>query len=185
MLRVCCFLFNSRHLGVKLSKSEVTNGVWNMKGYCDSDWGNDKDTRRSVTGFVVFVNENPLSWASRSQKTVSLATSHAEYNAIADIGKEIIYMKHLMFFLDVSPALPIVIFCDNNGAIFLSNNHESKLSKHLDIKVHFIRKYIEDGIVQVLFIRSEDNIADSYTKSSNHQSYAKCEAYMVDMCSDD
>lgn len=39
-----------------------------LYAFCDSGWGNDKDTRRSVTGYVIFMNGNPMSWVSRSQK---------------------------------------------------------------------------------------------------------------------
>ena len=59
--------------------------MWKLEAYCDSDWGNDKDNRKSITGYVIFINGNPLGWVSRAQKTVSLASSHAEYNADTDV----------------------------------------------------------------------------------------------------
>ena len=70
-----------------------------------------------------------------------------------------------MFFLNVKPDLPINIHCDNSGSIFLSNNQESKLSKNLDTKVHFIRNYTEKGIIKVIYVRGDKNYADSLTKS--------------------
>lgn len=62
------------------------------------DWGNDLDTRKSVKGFAVFVNSNPLSWVSRDQRTVSIESVHAEYNVISDICQEILYINYLMVF---------------------------------------------------------------------------------------
>ena len=130
------------------------------------------------------MNGNPLSWVSRSQRTVSLASSHAEYNAISDVCKEILYVKYIMDFLCMNPRLPVVIYCDNYGAIFLSNNQESRMSKHLDIKVHFVRSYVDQGIVKVVFVKSEGNLADSFTKSSGEESYNRNFAYMENVCSD-
>ena len=143
MLTVCCFLFKTRSIGVILRKNVMLN-EWKLEGFSDSDWANDPDTRKIVTGYVVFVSGNPLSWVSRSQKTITLATAHAEYNAISELCKEILYVKYIMDFLNVNPVLPVVIHCDNSGAIFLRKNHETKLSKHLDIKVHFIEKMMAD-----------------------------------------
>ena len=90
------------------------------------------------------VNGNAISWASRSQKKVSLASTHAEYNAVSELCRDILHNKYIMEFINCKPNLPILIYCDNAGAIFLSNNQETKLSKHLDIKVHFIRSYVKD-----------------------------------------
>ena len=155
-----------------------------LEGFSDSDWENDTDTRKSVTGYVVFVNGNPLSWVSRSQKNITLASAHDEYNAISELCKEILYVKYIMDFLTINPILPAIIHCDNSGAIFLSKNHETKLSKHLDIKVHFIRSFVEDKTLKILFVRSEDNLADSFTNISDKVTYMRNFNYMNNMCDD-
>ena len=89
-----------------------------------------------------------------------------------------------MCFLDISPVIPIVIYCDNAGAIFLSNNQESRLSKHLDIKCHFIRDYVEDGVVKIIFVKSSENVADGFTKSGSHEEYCRNFKYLKSVCSD-
>ena len=137
-----------------------------------------------MTGYVVCVNGNPLSWVSRAQKNITLASAHAEYNAISELCKEILYVKYIMDFLTINPILPVVIHCDNSGAIFLSKNHETKLRKHLDIKVHFIRSFVEDKTLKILFVRSEDNLADSFTKSTDSVTYMRNFSYMNNMCDD-
>ena len=122
--------------------------------------------------------KNSLSWVSRSQKTISLASTHAEYNAITELCKELIHVKHLLEFIQINPTLPIIIRCDNQGAIYLSKNQESRLSKHLDIKVHFIHSYVESGVVHIIFVRSEDNLADGLTKSCGMEGYTKNYPYL-------
>ena len=182
-LMVCDFLFKNKNLGIKFIRNQADQN-WKLDAYCDSDWGNDKDTRRSVTGYVIFMNGNPMSWVSRSQKTVSLATAHAEYNAISEVFREILYIKNIMDFLYMSPTLPVIVHCDNYGAIFLSKNQESRLSKHLDIKTHFIRSYVEQGVIKIVFVKSEGNLADGFTKSTGVESHMRSFAYMDDICSD-
>ena len=93
-------------------------------------------------------------------------------------------MKYLMCFLGINPELPINIYCDNAGAIFLSKNQESRLSKHLDIKTHFIREHVEDGLVKLIFVISEDNVADGFTKSGSRVEYLRNFRYLRNVCHD-
>ena len=137
-----------------------------------------------MTGYVVFLNGNPLSWVSRAQRTISLASEHAEYNAINELIKEILYVKYIMDLLFMNPELPVVIFCDNSGAIFLSKNQETRMSKHLDIKVHFIRHYVENGTIKIVYVKTDRNLADSFTKNGGKESYDLKYEYMKNMCSD-
>ena len=74
--------------------------------------------------------------------------------------------------------LPIVIYCDNAGAIFLSKNQESRLSKNLDIKTHFIRHHVENGQIKLLFVKSEENFADGFTKSRTKEDYKRNFRYL-------
>ena len=179
LLRVCNWLFENKNYGVELKRSKDENCSWNLEAFSDSDWENCKDSRRSITGYIVFLNRNPISWGSRSQKVVSLASAHSEYTAVTEVRKEVLYMKILMFFLNVKPDLPITIHCDNSGAIFLSNNQESKKSKHLDTKVHFIRNYTEKGIIKVIYVSGDKNYADSFTKSVSKSIMDQNQDYMT------
>ena len=75
--------------------------------------------------------------------------------------------------MGIQIVLPIIIHCDNVGAIYLARNKESRRTKHLDAKFHFVRDYIEDGVVSVVFVRSEDNRADPFTKNGNEGVYRR------------
>ena len=89
-----------------------------------------------------------------------------------------------MEFLEMEPKLPIIIYCDNVGAIFLRNNQESRISKNLDIKVNFVREYVEQGIVKIIFIRTDGNLADIFTKIGGEDSYKRNFMYLDKLCSD-
>ena len=74
-------------------------------------------------------------------------------------------------FFDVSVVLPIEIFVDNKGDIFLAENPIVKRTKHVDTKYHFIRDYVKDGTFLIKFVNSEENLGDVFTKNPSVKSY--------------
>ena len=131
------------------------------------DWGGDSDTRKSTSGWIFFVDECIIAWGSKAQKTVTMSSCTTEYVALSDVMKEILYVNMVCSFMAFDVLLPITIFCDNMGEIVLSNNLESKRTKCLDIRYHFIREYVDDGTVKVTFVPSMDNKADNFTKNTS------------------
>ena len=74
--------------------------------------------------------------------------------------------------------LPITIYCDNIGAVFLVNNYEGKRTKYLDTQYHFVREYITDGVITVKFVWSEDNYTDTFTKNVSGTLKEKLTSYV-------
>lgn len=111
------------------------------------------------------MNNCLLGWGSRAQKNVTLASTEAEYVGISEIAKEIIFIKKVLEFIGIKINYPIIIHVDNMGAIYLAEGQGGKRTKHVDIRYHFVREYVENGILKVIFIRSEENMADPYTKN--------------------
>lgn len=99
LLRFCNWLFKNKGYGMKLKKWLGESNGWTLEAYSDSDWENDKDERKTVTGWVIFLCKNAISWGSRGKKVVTLASSHAEYTAVTEVFKEVLYMRNLMYFL--------------------------------------------------------------------------------------
>ena len=104
-----------------------------------------------------------MSWFSRTQKCVTLSTSEAEYVAMADSIKEALFMRHVWRFLLPSAGLQCIkVFEDNEGARSLASNPVSNSNtKHIDVRHHFIREFIEKGEFSV---SSEYQHADFFTK---------------------
>ena len=78
--------------------------------------------------------------------------------------------------MNIEVKLPITVYVDNVGAIWLSNNHTtSDRTKHIDIRTSFVKEYQEDGKIIIKFVKSEEKEADIFTKNttnvifSNHQ----------------
>jgi hypothetical protein len=94
MYRIIKDLIDTKEFGLKLfpnMKLEPDNH-WVVVIYSNSDWAGDKTTRKSVTGFTVFLQGAPILWRSQTQKTVSLSSSEAEYYAVAEAAKEIKFL---------------------------------------------------------------------------------------------
>ena len=183
LLRVIKFVLDTREkcLQMDLSNFDASGGVkWGMKAFCDSDFAGDKDTRISVTGFVIYVMGALISWRSRGQKSVTLSSSEAEYVALSEVCAEIMFIKQVLEFLKMKVELPIVVHVDNVGAIYLASNATtSQRTRHIDVRYHFVRDYVEDGVVQIVFVRSEDNDADMFTKNVSKEVYKRhMEKYM-------
>lgn len=158
-----------RYLQGTKSLSLTYGGDCELKlvGYTDSDWGGDKETRRSTSGYVFTLAGAPISWTSRRQNTVALSSTEAEYIAAAEATKEAVWIARFLEELKIScdVYLPVQLYCDNQGAIALSKNPEDhKRTKHIDIRHHYVREKQEDGTIIIHFLLTTEMIADGLTK---------------------
>ena len=127
-----------------------------------------KDTRLSVSGYMVYLCGVLISWKSKGQRVVALSSTEAEYMAFSELVREVLYIKQLLEFIGVEVQLPIKLMVDNVGAIYLAKDSTSSgRTKHIDIKYHFCRKYIEDGTISIAFVKTGDNDSDICTKNTS------------------
>ena len=130
-------------------------GLWTLHGSIqeDSDFGACLNTRRSVSGAVLVLVKGAISWHSRMQEVAASGTSEAEYVALSEVEKEVIFLIHVQEFMEPSMRVGAVnVFEDNEGGIKLATNkHASRWTKHIDGKHHLVRdasdarKVGEDG----------------------------------------
>ena len=111
-----------------------------------------------------------ISWKSKSGKSVTLSLTEAEYFACSEAAKEVMFIKNVLETMGIEVKLPMIIKVDNTGAIYLANNYTAgQRTKHIDIRVHYVREYIHDGIIKIEFVRSENNDADILTKNTTEE----------------
>ena len=136
-----------------------------LHGYVDADWGSDTDTRRSTTGYVFRLNGAAISWGSKIQHTVALSTAEAEYMAASAATQEALHLRLLL--TDLGYAQPCtVLFEDNQPCIDIAKNPvTSSRTKHIDIRVHFVREHIKSGEIVLKYLATEFMIADCLTKN--------------------
>ena len=85
---------------------------------------------------------------------------------------EILWLRKLMGELDLRPIQPCRLFCDNKAAISISENPvQHDRTKHVEMDRHFIKENIEAKIVEMPYVKSEDQLADILTKAVNSKSF--------------
>jgi len=175
LCRVIKYAIDTKDRGLKL-RQEDTDDKWRIKAYSDADFTGDKETRISVTGYIIYFMNVPICWHSHGQKGVTLSTTEAEYVACSEVVKEILFILYLLRHMKIEVELPVHVNVDNIGAIFLAENQNSSdRTKHVDIRYHFIRQYIKEGTIMIEFVRSSENDSDIFTKNvtSNVQQTCK------------
>ena len=150
-----------------------------LRCYTDSDWDGDTEDRRSITGWCVFIGDCLISWGLKSQRNVTTSSTEAEYVGISEICKEILFVTYMLNILNQKVELPVTILVDNVGAIYIAENAVTKRTKHIDTRYHVIREYVSDGIVELKFVKSIDNVADIFTKNVTEKIYEKFESKLV------
>ena len=139
LLRIINHTLNNETLSLRMRPGSQYGIMWILKGLCDSDWGQDKETRKSITGFIIYLNEVAISWRSKAQGAVALSSTEAEYYALSEAVAEIKFIAQLLKFLDIEIEFPIIVHIDNIGAIYLSRNATSgNRTKHIDTCIHFV-----------------------------------------------
>jgi hypothetical protein len=167
------FVITTEYLALKL-KPDTTQSFFEMEGITDSEFGADQDTRISVFGYEVYFCKALVAWKSRASRSVTLSSTEAEYVALSEVTKEIIFVKQVLETMGIILRLPILVKVDNVGAIYLSNNFSlGQRTKHIDIRRHFVREFVEDGILKTIFVRSEDNSSDIHTKNTSEETFIK------------
>ncbi|GJR21691.1 ribonuclease H-like domain-containing protein [Tanacetum coccineum] len=137
-----------------------------LKVYADSDWAKCHVTRRSISGYCVFLNGCMVSWKSKKQATLSKSYAKAEYRSMTAATCEVMWVLNILKDLKVTKLLPAELFCDNSAAIQIAANpvmHEK--TKHFDLDVHILREKVVSGLIKTANIDSENQIADIFTKA--------------------
>jgi len=160
-LYICRYLIGTKNYNITYDGSSG----YGLIACTDSDWASDPSNRRSQTGFFLKLAGGAISWTSRAQKTIALSSTEAEYMALSDCSRQVVWMHTLLGELGYN-LRSIPICGDNQGSIFIASNPVTeKRSKHIDIRFHYIREVVERKLAEVFFIPGEENPADLLTKN--------------------
>jgi hypothetical protein len=137
-----------------------------VEAYSDADWAGQVD-RHSVLGYSFHMGQGAVTWSSKKQHVIALSSTEAEYIAQTHAAKEALWIRTFVGeFRDGFGSLPILINCDNQGAIALAKDNKFHArTKHIDLRYHFIREAVEDAKIELNYIPTNNNAADIFTKA--------------------
>nr|GFA58533.1 hypothetical protein [Tanacetum cinerariifolium] len=140
-----------------------------LTAFADADHAGCQDTRRSTSRSVQFLGDRLISWSSKRQKSTAISSTEAEYIALSGCCAQILWMRsQLSDYGLVFNKIPM--YCDNKSAIALCcNNVQHSRSKHIDIRYHFIKEQVEQGVIELYFVNTEHQLADLFTKALGHE----------------
>ena len=134
--------------------------------YVDASHAANKVTRRSHTGFIIFVNRAPIIWYSKRQNTVKASTFGSEFIALKTCIEAITHLRYKLRMFGIPMVEgPTEVICDNESVVRNSTLVESTLNKkHNSIAYHYVRWNVAASVVQLSWINGENNLADLFTK---------------------
>jgi hypothetical protein len=136
-----------------------------LHGYADSDWAGSSVDRKSTSGYCFSLDSTMISWSSKKQGSIAQSTAEAEYIAASNASREAVWLRKLMSGLFQERLETIVIHCDNQSCLKLTENpvfHDR--SKHIEMKYHFIRDMVQRRTIKLQYIRTDEQITDILTK---------------------
>ena len=135
-------------------------------GYADSDWASDRRSRRSVSGISIHLNGASIIYKTILQRTIALSTTEAEFYALAEAGKIILYVRSVLHDLLLPQNNPTVIYEDNRGCLQMTQALKpTKRTRHVDTRYFAILNWIQTDQIEVKKIDTADNAADVLTKA--------------------
>jgi hypothetical protein len=170
------YLKGTINLGIVYRKS-VEHDKFHVYGFTDADWANGAD-RKSYTGYIFKLGRNVISWGCYKQSCIALSSTEAEYIALSEAAKEAVYVRAVLAEL-TGQSNTVTLYSDNQSAAKLATNPVfHKRSKHVDIRYHYIRETVDNDVIELSYMPTEQMTADVFTKALP---YYKHQSFVSDM----
>jgi hypothetical protein len=173
------FLSKTTDDGILYRRPPNFDGKLRILVFSDSDWAGCPDTRRSTLGYVIVVCGGPVSWKSRLCKTLAHSSCEAEYMALSEVGKEVIWLCNFFDEIGVDYHTPEV-YCDSTSAIAWGEDPiQHQRTKHVEIDYYYIRDIVSSKRVRLFKIDTKNNPADIFTKNVDSATYKHLRPFVM------
>ena len=172
--RILRYLKATKHWGLCYKSTRGGKKLWKLTLYVDSGYAMDPDKRRSRYGYIILLNANPVAFGTGLTQRTATSTPEAEYIALAHGLKETLWTYQILLTMGIQIELPMTVFEDNQACIQIADNPISqRRTRHIDIRYHFVRDYIEDGTIAMQYCQSAQMLADIMTKIMPRPTFVK------------
>ena len=156
-----------KYLNNTINYKITYNANGNFLAYSDADFGGDRQDRKSTSGMLICIGNNPIFWASKKQTTVALSTTEAEFISAATCSRKILWIQNLIKEI-FNKKLKMTLYLDNLSCKkILENGQFNNNMKHIDIQEHFIFDLVKNNKIKLEYIETENMLADTLTKNVN------------------
>ncbi|KAH9716002.1 hypothetical protein KPL71_021292 [Citrus sinensis] len=171
VMRILRYLKTNPGKRILFSKNEDYS---NIEVYTDADWVGSVSDRRSTSGHFTFVGGNLVTWRSKKQHVVARSSAETEYRGMALGVCEGLWISFILNDLGYPSQQPIQLYCDNKAARDIAHNPvQHDRTKHVEIDRFFIKEKLDEKILELLKIRSEDQLVDILTKAISSRAFTK------------
>lgn len=142
------------------------SGEMELVGFSDANFPTTYPSQcKSTAGYAFFLFGAVISYMSKLEALVAMSTAEAEYIALCLAAQEAIYLRQMLAELGFTMEKPTMIGEDNQACITLARNDvTSARTKHLDIRLHFVRDAQQNGTISVTYAPTDEMLADMFTK---------------------
>lgn len=171
LIRLLRYIKSCTSLGLTFRKSKevLASDIPILLGpvYADSNYAGDPEFRKSTTGIIIKLNNNVIDWQSKRQASVSDSSTHAEYIALHEAAKKVMWIRQMLNQMGFTQAKPTMIYGDNMASLLYAKNEVNHgRMKHIDVKHHFIQEQIlVHKTIDVSHISTTLQQADMLTKA--------------------
>jgi hypothetical protein len=169
MYRVMVFCVGTKERGLTLKPNCKWDGnadfLFQLKGKSDSDYAKD-ESAKSVSGWATFLCGAPISMKSKMQATTTLSVTEVELVAAVSCAQDLMFEKRVLESIGLQVELPMILEVDNKGVFDLANNWSvGGRTRHTTVRTNFLRELKEEGLLKVVWIPTESNSSDLFTKN--------------------
>lgn len=160
--RIIRYLKGTKDLKLRLSSTKHKDDFY---AYSDANWAEDREDRKSNSGYYCSINGGAISWSCRKQSIVATSSTEAEFVALSETCREVVWLKKLAKELEIKVPEPITVYTDSQSSMDMVENEKfSNRTKHIDTKFHYVKEAVNDKEIILEYVRTDENVADMLTK---------------------
>jgi hypothetical protein len=150
-----------------------SGGSGKLTAYCDASYAECVLTRKSITGYVIMVDDEVVDWKSKKQAVVAQSSTEAEYISLAMLVNRLRVTRKMREWM-VGEEGTYPVYEDNQACIKMAEGDGiTKRAKHIDVRYHVTREAIENGEIRLEYVKTEDQVADALTKNLGRIKFKK------------